>query len=134
MLFTWDTRNEKTKEKAKNKCCLCGSSCFNCFLSKKSANTLYYLFIHSWLYLRYVVGKDHQAAYIIKKAITTDCEINSLYQVRFTGQHVFHCVRKFHLPSVKQCWSLSLSGSSYSPLLQYEKWHYPVLICWLCSF
>lgn len=34
--------------------------------------------------------------------------------------------------SVKQCWSPPPSGSS--PLLQQEKWHYPLLIYWLCSF
>lgn len=113
---------------------LCGSSCFNCFLSKKSASILYYLFIHSWFLPKVRSGKRSLSCYNIKKATVIDCEIYFLYRwgslvsVFFTATE-----NSFHL-SVKQGWSLLPPGSSYSPQLQQEKWHYPVLIYWLCSF
>lgn len=77
---------------------LCGSSCFNCFLSKKSASILYYLFIHSWFLPKVRSGKRSLSCYNIKKAIVIDCEIYFLYRVRFTGQCVFYCDRKFLPP------------------------------------
>lgn len=72
---------------------LWGSSYLNCFLLTKSASVLNYLFIHSWLYLWYVVGK-HKIGSITIKAIATDNWIYFLCQVRFTAvtdKHDFQC-------------------------------------------
>lgn len=120
----------RNKIKLQIKVSFWGSSYLNRFVLKRSANVLNYLFIHSWLYLRYIVGK--RKIDITTKAIATDNGIHFCL-VRFralTGKHMLFNVAKYLPPSRKQhfhCVVLPIH------LYSSNKWWYMVLIYWPCS-